>query len=1080
MIKNLLKPLFIFLLFGAYTAQAQVVFINEIHYDNTGTDSGEAIEIAGPAGTDLSGWSLVLYNGANGSVYSTNNLSGLIPDLGGGYGVVSISYPVNGIQNGAPDGIALVENGSVIQFLSYEGTFTAIGGPADGMNSEDIGVSEGSSTPVGVSLQLTGNGKTYADFTWSPESAQSFGSFNSGQNFTGEPTLFVNEIHYDNTGSDVNEGIELAGTAGLDLSGYSLVLYNGNGGAVYSTISLSGILPDQDNGFGTIFFATPGLQNGSPDGFALVGPSPENEVLQFLSYEGNFIAVGGPADGLSSEDIGESQPSSAPVGTSLQLQGTGMKYSDFIWSESIPNTYNQINTGQSFGGVIVDPEPVLIPIAEARLKPQGTEVLVRGIITASDQFGGPAFIQDQSGGIPVFDSQLHGAGLYQIGDEVEILASTGSFNQQIQLVNISEIELLSSGNTINPKVVTISEIDSSLEGQLIQIPNSSFLIPQGLFFPESNYQIIDGSGILDLRIDGQVSSLVGRVIPQAPQLITGVLGSFRGTLQLFPRFIEDLPGTSAYEAAGSSIPKDQTLDVMTWNMEFFGATISNFGPNDVSLQASNALKVFQETLPDIIAVQEVSDDALLASLVSQLPGYALICSDRFSRSFEGPDPTFPPQKLCLIYNTAVVEIQSERALFEQIYDEARLGGNSLLDDYPTGTPSSFWSSGRLPWLVELIADINGVKEKISLINIHAKSGSSNEDLARRRYDNQVLKDSLDTYFMDQNIILLGDYNDDLDESIGSGPSTYEVIISDPEFDGVTISLSEAGLRSFIFNDNVIDHITLSNELYDNYLEGSEVLFIPFNLIENYANTTSDHLPVSARLVAGDALSSDAGEGGVVYLGYPPLSHITLSAETATGGNGTYTYTWSDGQVGQEIVVSPTETTTYTLTVTDEAGNEFTDTVTVCVVDVRSGRSANRVSMCISLGNSGKSRTISVPIQAVPALLRRGATLGACGTIPCDTEENEPAEDPDFESARIIKAYPNPFESEVSITLDIKLDITVSYILFDHRGNVIQSGTSSFVNGKLELDFEESELKRGLYYLHLNQGSETKVVRLVKK
>jgi len=34
---------------------APAVFINEIHYDNIGTDAGEAIEIAGPAGTDLTG-----------------------------------------------------------------------------------------------------------------------------------------------------------------------------------------------------------------------------------------------------------------------------------------------------------------------------------------------------------------------------------------------------------------------------------------------------------------------------------------------------------------------------------------------------------------------------------------------------------------------------------------------------------------------------------------------------------------------------------------------------------------------------------------------------------------------------------------------------------------------------------------------------------------------------------------------------------------------------------------------------------------------------------------------------------------
>ena len=50
---------------------SQTVFINEIHYDNDGVDVGEAIEIAGPAGTNLSGWTLVLYNGATGAVYDT-------------------------------------------------------------------------------------------------------------------------------------------------------------------------------------------------------------------------------------------------------------------------------------------------------------------------------------------------------------------------------------------------------------------------------------------------------------------------------------------------------------------------------------------------------------------------------------------------------------------------------------------------------------------------------------------------------------------------------------------------------------------------------------------------------------------------------------------------------------------------------------------------------------------------------------------------------------------------------------------------------------------------------------------------
>ena len=55
---------------------ASSVFISEFHYDNASTDTGEFIEVTGPAGTDLTGWSLVLYNGNGGAVYDTDPLSG--------------------------------------------------------------------------------------------------------------------------------------------------------------------------------------------------------------------------------------------------------------------------------------------------------------------------------------------------------------------------------------------------------------------------------------------------------------------------------------------------------------------------------------------------------------------------------------------------------------------------------------------------------------------------------------------------------------------------------------------------------------------------------------------------------------------------------------------------------------------------------------------------------------------------------------------------------------------------------------------------------------------------------------------
>ena len=146
---------------------------NEIHYDNLGGDSAEAIEIEGPAGAVVTGFTIVLYNGNGGAPYGlTQTLSGMIPATCGSRGVLTFSYPADGIQNGSPDGMALVNAlGNVIEFRSYEGTFTATSGRASGILSTDILASE-DSAPVGTSLQRNAAG------TWAA-GASSFGACNA-------------------------------------------------------------------------------------------------------------------------------------------------------------------------------------------------------------------------------------------------------------------------------------------------------------------------------------------------------------------------------------------------------------------------------------------------------------------------------------------------------------------------------------------------------------------------------------------------------------------------------------------------------------------------------------------------------------------------------------------------------------------------------------------------------------------------------------------------------------------------------------------------------------------------------------
>ena len=177
------------LLAAAPSARAEV-FINELHYDNAGADSGEAVEIVATAGESLSGYRVWLYNGSSAPANAQTYGNAAVPagqpvNCGASVRIATISWPRDGLQNGANDGFALVDaQGRVVQFISYEGAITAGNGPAAGLASQNLPVSETASTPAGTSLQLRGSGAGRSAFTWVAGAARSFGTCNAGQTFS--------------------------------------------------------------------------------------------------------------------------------------------------------------------------------------------------------------------------------------------------------------------------------------------------------------------------------------------------------------------------------------------------------------------------------------------------------------------------------------------------------------------------------------------------------------------------------------------------------------------------------------------------------------------------------------------------------------------------------------------------------------------------------------------------------------------------------------------------------------------------------------------------------------------------------
>jgi endonuclease/exonuclease/phosphatase family metal-dependent hydrolase len=302
---------------------------------------------------------------------------------------------------------------------------------------------------------------------------------------------------------------------------------------------------------------------------------------------------------------------------------------------------------------------------------------------------------------------------------------------------------------------------------------------------------------------------------------------------------------------------------------------------------------------DVYVVQEVSNDTELDTLIQKISingkTFDKAISTSWSYSFNAPQANFPPQKLVVLYNTQTTTVKSTKVLFKDLYDQVR-AGSVVLPNYPgTDTPEenddSFFSSGRLPYLVNIETNIGGIKKEINLIDLHARANSGTDIMKynQRKYDIEYLKQALDTEYSNSNLIILGDFNDDVKSWVGnkSIASSYKVFVDDTaNYNALTLGISQAGAFSFLSSGGFLDHIMISNELNDQYVPNSIAVYDPRSDILNYINTTSDHGPVIARFELKEPVLSTIDyetKNGYYVQAFPnpttDVVHVTVKSKT---------------------------------------------------------------------------------------------------------------------------------------------------------------------------------------------------------
>lgn len=241
---------------------------------------------------------------------------------------------------------------------------------------------------------------------------------------------------------------------------------------------------------------------------------------------------------------------------------------------------------------------------------------------------------------------------------------------------------------------------------------------------------------------------------------------------------------------------DNILTVATWNIEHF--------PKNGSRTINEIKNMVLTSQVDVFALQEMQDVAAFNELVDAIDGW-----DGALYNVRGSI------ELAFLYKTSEITSYSNLSI---IFPDDR-------DPFP-----------RQPVLTT-ITHKNGLT--VTLVNIHLKCCDDGED--RRKSASEMLKSYLDSTYPTENVIVLGDYNDEI---LNGSPFTNFINDSaNYQFADIDIAQNQSLGWSYPSWPSHIDHLLLTNELSDNLNEVSTLLLD--ETVVNYETNVSDHRPVTA-------------------------------------------------------------------------------------------------------------------------------------------------------------------------------------------------------------------------------------------
>jgi exonuclease III len=296
-----------------------------------------------------------------------------------------------------------------------------------------------------------------------------------------------------------------------------------------------------------------------------------------------------------------------------------------------------------------------------------------------------------------------------------------------------------------------------------------------------------------------------------------------------------------------SFGTQDTFEVMTWNLENF--------PKNSTTTINYVTQIIEALDIDLIAIQEISNEASFLQLVSNLPDYYGYLE---STSYDG---------LALLYKSDATRINN----IYRIYDTA-----------------AYWNAfPRAPMVIDLTYN----NQQIYIINNHFKCcgdgvlnlSNSNDEETRRYEAMNLLKTYIDTNLPNKNVIVVGDLNDVLTDVESN--NVFQNVINDTTnylFSDFNIAEGSSTNWSYPSWPSHLDHILITNELFDEFnLSSSNIEVIKLDESfsggwNEYDQNVSDHRPVALKLTIDSNLGlQNMATNNLRFSSYPNPANTNI-------------------------------------------------------------------------------------------------------------------------------------------------------------------------------------------------------------